>query len=76
MSGFSKYLNEASIITDDSVLDGITYEDLLTAVVSNEKEYTEKTVTKVFNEILNTNVKDAKYTVKKNMRSILKMLEK
>lgn len=56
----------------DSILDGITFDDVITATLSNEQELNEKTVTKVFNEILQTQLEDAKFMLKKHMQDIIK----
>ena len=56
----------------DSILDGITIDDVITAVLSNEKVINEQTVTKVFNEILETQLQDAKFMLKKHMQDIIK----
>lgn len=60
--------------TQDDLLRGITFEDLITAVESNEKVYIEGTVKKVFDEMLQTNLQDAHALLKANMRNILKEL--
>lgn len=56
----------------DSILDGITIDDIITATLSNEKEITEATVTKVFNEILKIQLTDAKFMLNKHMQDIIK----
>ncbi|MFA7133284.1 MAG: hypothetical protein WC108_08315 [Bacteroidales bacterium] len=56
----------------DSILDGITIDDVITAVLSNEKEVNEQTVTKVYNEILRENRENAREMLKKYMQAIIK----
>lgn len=56
---------------NDSILDGFTFDDLITAVQSNEKEINPQTVTKVFNEILQSQLQDAKFLLKQNMDYII-----
>lgn len=62
--------------TKDELLQGITFEELIITVQSNESEsnYNKATVTKVFNEILKMKLDDAKYELKSNMSHILKNL--
>jgi len=55
----------------DSILDGITIEDVITATLSNEQVINEATVTKVFNEILTTQLEDARFMLKKHMQDII-----
>lgn len=55
----------------DSILDGITIENVITATLHNEQEVNEKTVTKVFNEILTTQLEDARFMLKKYMQDII-----
>ena len=55
----------------DDVLAGITFQDLIVTVQSNEKVIDERAVSKVFNEMLKTNIKDAKYELKRNMKQII-----
>lgn len=56
----------------DNLLDGFTFDELITAVQSNEPEINEKTVEKVFNEILQAQLKDARFLLKTKMQNILK----
>lgn len=56
----------------DDLMRGITFEDLIETVQSNESEINEKTITKVFNEILNSNLRDAKAELKDSMKQIVK----
>jgi hypothetical protein len=60
----------------DSILDGITYNDLITTIQSNEKEINEQTVQKVFSEILNSQLEDAKNLLKENMSRIVELSRK
>lgn len=56
----------------DGLLAGITFEDLITAVSTNEKIKSAETVKKVFKEIVNANMKDAEAELRDNMQQILK----
>ena len=56
----------------DDLLRGITYEDLIITVQSNEPEINEASVRKVYREILNSNLHDAQVDLKDNMSRILK----
>lgn len=58
----------------DDLLSGITFEDLLDTVDSNEPVVDERAVQKVFNEILQANLLDAKAELKDNMREIIKYI--
>lgn len=56
----------------DSILDGITIDDVITATLSNEPVINEQTVTKVYNEILKEVTTNAREMLKKHMQSIIK----
>ena len=56
----------------DDLLAGITFEDLITAVQTNEKIKSAETVKKVFREIVKANMKDAEAELRDNMQQILK----
>ncbi len=51
---------------------GITFDDIITAVQSNEKEINEAAVRKVFTEIYRTNFKDAQAELRDSMQKIIK----
>jgi len=57
----------------DDLLDGFTHDDLVTATLSNESEINEQTIKKVFNEILQAQLADAKALLKVNMQEVLKI---
>ena len=57
----------------DSLLDGFTHDDLITAVLSNEPVITEQTIKKVFNEMLQESIINAKAVLKANMQEVLKI---
>lgn len=59
----------------DDLLRGITFEDLIIAVQSNEKAISASSITKVFNEMVKANLKDAEYELKSNMKQIIKAAE-
>lgn len=52
----------------------IDFDDIITAVESNEKEYTEEAVWHVFSEILQTALQDAKHELNTKMAYILNEL--
>ena len=66
---------KTSFHTKDNLLDGITFESLITAIESNERVYDEKTVKKVFNEIRKEVLGDAEFLLRKHMKDILKELK-
>lgn len=57
----------------DWLLTGLTLEDLITAVQSNEPTIDERSVTKVFNELVKSTLEDARYELKQNMQKIIKI---
>ena len=57
----------------DDLLGGFTHDDLVTAVLANEPEITEQTIKKVFNEMLQQQINDAKSLLKSNMQEVLKI---
>jgi len=59
----------------DSMLDGFSYDDLITAVQSNEKNISAETVKKTFKAILKAQVKDAEAMLEKHMKKILSELK-
>jgi len=63
-------------VAEDNLLRGITFEDLITAVHSNEKEINEQTIRKTFEEMVRTNLVDSKSLLRSNMKSILKEFRK
>jgi len=58
----------------DDLLTGITYDDLITAVQSNEPEVTEQTIIKTLEAMISDNLKDCRYLVKQNMEWIKKQI--
>jgi len=57
----------------DDLLSGFTHDDLVTAILSNESVITEQTIKKVFNEMLQEQMNNAKATLKANMQKVLKI---
>jgi len=57
----------------DDLLGGFTHDDLVTAVLSNESAITEQTIKKVFDELLQQQINEAKATLKVNMQEVLKI---
>lgn len=56
----------------DSILNGITFDDLITAVQSNVENINKSTVKQVFNEIWKSQMEDAKYILDTEMENIIK----
>lgn len=65
-------MTEAHFQESDWLFRGFTFEDLITALESNEPEINPQTVTKVFNELYKANYQDALYDLKQNMNLIVK----
>jgi hypothetical protein len=59
----------------DSILNGITIEELIDTVHSNEKVINEESVLKVFNEIFKANVESAQFSLAMYMKFILAELK-
>jgi len=57
----------------DDLLSGFTHDDLVTAVLANEPAITEQTIKKVFDELLQQQINDAKAILKVNMQEVLKI---
>ena len=55
----------------DSILDGITFDDLIITLQSNERVIDEEVVIRVFEDILRANLKDARHVLKDNIKFIL-----
>ena len=64
-------LNEG-VQQKDDIIRGITFEDVIIAVQSNEKVIDKNSVMKVYNEMLKTNLEEAKSELNKNMNWIIK----
>ena len=60
---------------NDDLLDGITYEELLTTVFSNIENPDVKAVLRQFDELLKNKIKDAKYELRKAAPQIVKEIE-
>ena len=56
----------------DSLLEGIDFEELIITLQSNEQEINEQTVNRVFEEILEMKLDDARELLKKNINDIIK----
>ena len=59
--------------TLDNILNGFIFQELIDTITHNEQTITEKTIKKVFNEILNIQMKDANYLLNEHMQDILKL---
>lgn len=55
----------------DSILDGITIDDIITAVLSNEKVINEVTVKRVFNELVKKAMENARYELERHIQNII-----
>ncbi|MFW6024957.1 MAG: hypothetical protein ACOCRX_01310 [Candidatus Woesearchaeota archaeon] len=55
------------ISVNDNILDNITFEEVITTIQSNEKTINEDTIKRVFNEILEQKMQDAKHILEKNI---------
>lgn len=68
-----KQLSEAMPVhTKDDLLRGITFEELIETLQSNEPTHDERTVKRVFEEILRANLEDARSELRSNMQFIIK----
>jgi DNA gyrase/topoisomerase IV subunit B len=67
-------LNEAHFRPEDNILDDITFDELITTVEGNEKSIDERSVTRVFNELMKSKINEAKYVFKKNIKEIIKYI--
>jgi len=67
-------LNEAHWHPKDNILDNITFEELITTVESNEKIIDEKSITKVFDDLMKAKISEAKFSFKQNKNTILKYI--
>ncbi len=56
----------------DDLLSGFTFGELIETLQSNEAIIDERSVRKVFKELLNFRLEDARYELKKNMHQIIK----
>jgi len=54
----------------DSILEGIDFEELITTIQSNESEITDRTIIKVYDEILQAKLEDARHILKENIEYI------
>ncbi len=71
---YTSVFTEARIHPKDDILRGITYEDVMIAVQSNYSEpYEDWMIEETFNDILNINLADAKYDLKKNIKEIMRI---
>lgn len=59
----------------DSLLDGITFEDLIITLQSNERVIDEEAVKRVFEDLVRANLKDACFLLKEKMQFILDSAE-
>lgn len=59
----------------DSVLDGFDFEELIDTITVNEPEINEKTVKKIFDELIKSQFENAREVLKANMSNILNELK-
>lgn len=64
---FKEYFHEK-----DSLLSEITFEDVIITAQSNESVIDEKSITRVFNEILKQRIEDAKIEFRQNVKQLVK----
>jgi len=81
-SKVSKVLTEAgvkhtvkSFLPKENLLSGFDISELIDTIDANERVKDEKTVIKVFNELLKDQITDAKHILKKNMSKILEEIK-
>ena len=67
----SKNKNEFSWHSEDNLLHGFSYQDLIDMVYSNEKIVDEESVTRCFNDILDSNTNEARHSLKSHMEKIV-----
>ena len=65
-----KVISEKFAMNDD-LLGGITFGELIDTVSANEANSDEKTIKKVYKEILKMKLEDAEYELKKNIKQIM-----
>jgi hypothetical protein len=65
-----KWRLDDDLITSDSLLDGLTFDDLILAAHHTEK-VTPETVRKNMQEIIDSRLEDAWFLVEKNMDAII-----
>jgi hypothetical protein len=68
-----KVLNENNFHEQDWLFKGFTFDDLITALQSNERDINENSVKKVFKELYNESMENALYELKTNMNQIIKL---
>ena len=54
----------------DDILEGITFEELITTIQCNESEINLSTIKRVFKEILESRLEDARHTLNENIQFI------
>ena len=72
----SSYMKDSFFHPKDDLLRGVTFEELIDTVYSNEKTITPDVVKRVYREILRSNTHDAEVELKDNMEKILKACER
>jgi len=65
-------MNKNTINIYDNILDDITFDELITTIQCNELKVTEAVIKRVFNELLESKIHDAKYMLNSNIDFILK----
>lgn len=71
VSGKESFVESEFFHEDDTLMRGITFDDIITALISNEQEINEASVRKVFTEIYRSNFKDAQAELKDSMQKII-----
>lgn len=74
MKNFKGRKNMSNICMHDNILDQITFEELVVTIQSNEPQVSKEVIEKVFEELLNAKIEDAKYMLEKHMSFIKKSI--
>lgn len=56
---------------NDSILEGIDFNELIITLQSNEQEINKETVERVFNDILKQKLEDARYILENHINDII-----
>ena len=59
--------------TNDNLLQGFSFQELIDTISCNEKIINEESATKVFNEILSMQLHDAKFLLQEHMQEIIQL---
>lgn len=62
------------LITKDDILEGISFEELISTVEANCEEVTPQTVEQTLKEILNYRLKDMNFLLQNNIQEIINLV--